>query len=608
MRILGRSRTLDALLEAPLSQGALHDRWTTLMAHSLVDSLSSHALRHPDRTAYRYLVTGDVGGEIQDISYARLAGRARAIAAWLQERGLAGSRAILLYPAGIEFISGYLGCLAAGVVAVPGVPPQGRSQNHRALTRMKRLIADADAKVILSGRGLSEALETMAEHLPELAALTVVVTEDIPDDLAASWREPVLGADSIAFLQYTSGSTSAPRGVMVTHGNLMDNERAVTERMGHTPEVLAEYDNELFVSWLPVYHDMGLIGPVLNALYLGATSTLFSPLHFLQKPERWLTAITKYRPHTSGGPNFAFELCLKHATPELLDQLDLSRWKVAFNGAEPVRAATLRRFAETFGGAAGFRREALYPCYGLAEATLMVTGHTLGTPPNLLAADENGPHVGAADAAAVSCGRPGPGTNVVIADPERHKALPEGEVGEIWVASDSVAKGYWRNAVATRETFRAVLEGSSTRMLRTGDLGFLHDGELFVTGRLKDLMVIDGRNHYPQDLELSAELSHPALRPGCIAAFPVEVGEHGTGGEQPVIVAEVDPESADQSAGITREIRNAIGQDHGLPVRDVVLVRPGSIPKTSSGKIQRRASREAYLGGTLSVVGELAAR
>ena len=583
------------------------------MVRSLVDALSAHASQHPGRTAYRYLVTGDSAGEVQDISYARLAGRARAIAAWLQEHGLAGSRAILLYPPGIEFISGYLGCLAAGVVAVPGVPPQGRSQNHRALTRMKRLISDADAKVILSGRGVSEALATMAGHLSELAEITHVVTDGIPDDLAVSWHEPDLGADSVAFLQYTSGSTSAPRGVMVTHGNLVDNERVLTERMGHTPEVLEEYDNELFVSWLPAYHDMGLILPVLNSLYLGATTTLFSPLHFLQKPERWLTAITKYRPHTSGGPNFAFELCLKHATPDLLDRLDLSRWKVAFNGAEPVRAATLRRFAETFGGTAGFRREAMYPCYGLAEATLMVTGHTVGTPPNLLTADENGPHAGVADAAAVSSGRPGPGMNVVIADPERHRALPQGEVGEIWVAGDSVAKGYWRNAVATRETFRATLEDGSgehgvTRFLRTGDLGFLRDGELFVTGRLKDLMVIDGRNHYPQDLELSAELSHPALRPGCIAAFPVEVGEHGAEGEQAVIVAEVAPESADRSGSITSEIRNAIGEAHGLSVRDVVLVRPGTIPKTSSGKIQRRASREAYLGGSLAVIDELAAR
>ncbi|MGW7365725.1 fatty acyl-AMP ligase [Streptomyces sp. NPDC054841] len=571
------------------------------MARSLVDLLTTHASQQPDRTAYRYLVTGDCDGEVQDISYGRLARRSQAIAAWLQEHGLAGSRAMLLYPPGLEFICGYLGCLSAGVVAVPGVPPQGRSQIHRTLTRMKRLIADADAKVILGGREVISALGTMAEHLPELDGITCVATEDIPDEAAGSWREPGLTADSVAFLQYTSGSTAAPRGVMVTHGNLLDNERVITERMGHTPDAIEEYDHELFVSWLPVYHDMGLIGPVLNTVYLGVTATLFSPLHFLQQPQRWLTALSRYRPHTSGGPNFAYELCLKHATPDLLEGLDLSRWKVAFNGAEPVRAATLRRFTETF-GPAGFRREALYPCYGLAEATLMVTGSSVEAPATLIEAAGTGPHAGAADAAAVGSGRPGPGVTVVIADPERHEELPEGEVGEIWVGGASVAKGYWRNALATRGTFRATLKGPETgsvRFLRTGDLGFLRDGELFVTGRLKDLMVIDGRNHYPQDLELSAEMSHPALRPGCTAAFSVDSGVEG---EQTVIVAETDPEVPGGSEKITDLIRSAIGEAHGLSVHDVVLVHPGTIPKTSSGKIQRGASRAAYLDGALSVV------
>lgn len=573
------------------------------MARSLVDLLTTHASQQPERTAYRYLVTGDCDGEIQDISYGRLARRSRAVAAWLQERGLAGSRALLLYPPGLEFICGYLGCLSAGVVAVPGVPPQGRSQNHRALTRMKRLIADADAKVILGGREVLATLAAQAEHLPELDGLTCVATEDIPDEAADSWREPDLTADSVAFLQYTSGSTSAPRGVMVTHGNLLDNQRAVTERMGHTPDTLAEYEHELFVSWLPVYHDMGLIGPVLNTVHLGATATLFSPLHFLQRPARWLTALSRYRPHTSGGPNFAYELCLKHATPELLDGLDLGRWKVAFNGAEPVRAATLRRFTETF-APAGFRREALYPCYGLAEATLIVTGGSVDTPPTLAPAPGSGPHVGVADAAAVGSGRPVPGTTVVIADPERRAELPEGEVGEIWVSGAGVAKGYWRNALATRETFRATLKDRPDRFLRTGDLGFLREGELFVTGRLKDLMVIDGRNHYPQDLELSAEMSHGALRPGCTAAFSVDGGVEG---EQPVIVAETALDAAADSERITEVIRSAIGEAHGLAVRDIVLVHPGTIPKTSSGKIQRHASRAAYLADALAVVGAPAA-
>ncbi|WP_317441666.1 fatty acyl-AMP ligase [Streptomyces collinus] len=571
------------------------------MARSLVDLLTAHASNHPERVAYRHLVTGDCDGEIQELTYGRLATRARAVAAWLQERGLAGSRAMLLHPPGLEFVCAYLGCLSAGVIAVPGVPPQGRAQNHRALTRMKRLVADADAKVILGGREVIAALDGMAEHLPELDGITRVATEDITDDAAAGWREPELTADSVAFLQYTSGSTSAPRGVAVTHGNLLDNERIITERMGHTPEVLAEHGNELFVSWLPVYHDMGLIGPVLNTVYLGATATLFSPLHFLQRPDRWLTAVSRYRPHTSGGPNFAYELCLKHAGPDLLDRLDLSSWKVAFNGAEPVRAATLRRFADTF-APAGFRREALYPCYGLAEATLMVTGGDVGTAPTLLAAAEGTPNAGEADAAAVGCGRPGPGVTVAVVHPEWHKELSDGEVGEIWVGGASVAKGYWRNALATRETFRAQLPGREGRFLRTGDLGFLRDGELFVTGRLKDLLVVDGRNHYPQDLELTAELCHPALRPGCTAAFSVDAGAAGADGEQPVLVAEIAPEDAGESEKITDLVRSAVGEAHGLSVREVVLVRPGTIPKTSSGKIQRRATRAAYLDGTLAVV------
>ncbi|MFE3632652.1 fatty acyl-AMP ligase [Streptomyces cellostaticus] len=568
------------------------------MARSLVELLIKHASNHPERTAYRHLVTGDCDGEIQELTYHRLALRSRAVAAWLQDRGLAGSRAMLLYPPGLEFVCAYLGCLAAGVIAVPGVPPQGRAQNHRALNRTKRLMADADAKVVLGDRGVLAALDGMAEHLPELDRIARVATEDIPDGTASGWREPELTPDTVAFLQYTSGSTSAPRGVAVTHGNLLANEAVITERMGHTPEAMAAHDHEMFVSWLPVYHDMGLIGPVLNTVYLGATATLFSPLHFLQQPARWLTAVSRYRPHTSGGPNFAYELALKHASPELLGDLDLSAWKVAFNGAEPVRAATLRRFADAF-APAGFRREALYPCYGLAEATLMVTGGTTATAPTLLAAADGTPNAGEADAAAVGCGRPGPGVTVAVVHPESGRELPEGEVGEIWVAGAGVAKGYWRNALATRQTFRAELPGHEGRFLRTGDLGLLKDGELFVTGRLKDLIVVDGRNHYPQDLELTAELTHPALRPGCTAAFSVDAGADG---ERPVIVAETAPDSAGEPERITDVIRAAVGDAHGLTLRAVVLVRPGTIPKTSSGKIQRRATRDAYLAGTLAVV------
>ncbi|MDW6064737.1 fatty acyl-AMP ligase [Streptomyces sp. FXJ1.4098] len=571
------------------------------MPDSLVTMMLTHESRQPDRIAYRYLATGDCDGEIQELSYGRLGRRSRAIGAWLQEHGLAGSRALLLYPPGAEFICGYMGCLSAGVIAVPGVPAQGRRQNHRALTRMKRLIADADVKVILGGRQVVESLDGMAEDFPQLADITCVITEEIPDEAENSWQEKDIRPDSVAFLQYTSGSTSAPRGVAVTHGNLMDNQRVLTAGFGHSPDAIAECGGELFVSWLPVYHDMGLIAPVLNTLHLGGTSTLFSPLHFLQRPDRWLTAISRYRPHTSGAPNFAYELCLRHATPELMDRLDLGPWRVAFNGAEPVRAATLRRFCDTF-AAAGFRREAFLPCYGLAEATLMVSGSSVGAPPTLVSRSDIGSlgsQPGTADAELVGCGRPGPGMTVLIVDAERLEECPEGEVGEIWVAGESVARGYWRNTLATREVFRASLKDGRGGFLRTGDLGFLRDGELFITGRIKDLMVIDGRNHYPRTW---------SCRPRCPTRAPARlhrrVLRRGRGlGEQPVVVAEAAPEAAPEFDKITALIRSTIGEAHGLSVRDVVLVSPGTIPKTSSGKIQRRASRTAYLEGTLSVVG-----
>ncbi|MGH3415476.1 MAG: fatty acyl-AMP ligase, partial [Actinocrinis sp.] len=390
-----------------------------------------------------------------------------------------------------------------------------------------------------------------------------------------------------------------PRGVVITHGNLMHNQRVMCASAGLSRELVEELDGELHVSWLPTYHDMGLIGPVLNTIYLGASATLFSPLHFLQKPERWLTALTRYRAYASGGPNFAFELCLRHAAPEFVAGLDLSAWAVAFNGAEPVRATTLRRFAEAY-APAGFRSSAFLPCYGLAEATLIVSGGPPGVPPRYAQRPRDDSRPEAPGGELVGCGRLGEGVTVAIVDPASGAPVEPGQVGEIRVAGASVARGYWRNALATREVYRAALSDGRKGFLRTGDLGFLRDGELYVTGRLKDLIVIDGRNHYPQDLELSAESAHPALRPGGSAAFSVDDDALG---EQPVIVAEAAEEQAHAAEEIKTVIRSRVGEAHGLSLRDVVLIRPGTIPKTSSGKIQRSASRAAYLDGTLAVVG-----
>ena len=556
--------------------------------NSLLDSLSEWAALRADGVAYRFLETGDVDGASATITFGQLGERARAIGGWLQEHGYAGSRALLLYPAGLEFVSGYMGCLFGGVVAVPCAAPHP-ANFERELQRLKRLIADAAPDVVLSSEPFLSAVRSMASEVPELAALTWVATADIPDQAQEAWRRPELGSSSVAFLQYTSGSTSAPRGVMVSHGNLMDQQRMLATCLGHTPGCLASLPGDLIVSWLPVFHDLGLIANVLHALYLGQTAVMFPPEHFVQRPDRWLRAISRYRAHTAGGPNFAFELCVRRATPELVESLDLDPWLSAFNCAEPVRASTIRRFAEVF-GPAGFRRTAFYPSYGLAEATLAVTGGDPEGEPRII------PAPGGGGRELVSVGRARPGVSLVVVDPETGAPRAGGEVGEIWIAGASVALGYWNDPAATAAVFDARLPDGRTGYLRTGDLGFLRDGELYVTGRAKDLMIVDGRNHYPQDLELTAELAHPAVRPGCIAAFSVDGGD----AERAVIVAEVAPKRMPDPREVEAAIRRAIDAEHGLALRSIALIMPRTIFKTSSGKIQRAATRKAYLEGTLA--------
>ncbi|WP_249645025.1 hybrid fatty acyl-AMP ligase/type I polyketide synthase [Nocardia sputi] len=545
---------------------------------SFVDVLLTRGETLPAATAYRFLRTGDVDGAIDEITYAAVSVRARAIAAALQEGGV--RRALLLYPSGLDFIAGFFGCLAAGVVAVPAPLPQLEA---RSLRRLRHMVTDADVDAVLTtGQVRAEAAAAL-EQLPELGAPTWLATDEIPDDMAASWHRPAVGPDSVAFLQYTSGSTSAPRGVVVTHANLLHNERAIATALGHTPELLESRTDALFVSWLPMYHDMGLIAPVLQTMFVGANAVLLSPQHFLQRPERWPQAVSAFGAHTSGGPNFGYELCLRRMTPAQIDQLDLRGWKVAFNGSETVRPATVRRFADTFRNA-GFRAESFQPVYGLAEATLIVSAAELGAEPTVILPPGRSELVGV--------GRPAEGLSIAIVDPERRTECAEGDEGEIWVSGTSVAAGYFGNEQATRETFHARLGADDRAFLRTGDLGFVSDGELFVTGRRKDLLIIDGKNHYPQDLELTVETAHACVRPGCVAAFSVD---EGIDGELPVVVAEVRTEDPAALAEAEDAIRAAIGAEHGLTLRSVVLIRPGAVLKTSSGKVQRQACRAAYL-------------
>ncbi|HEY4588890.1 MAG TPA: fatty acyl-AMP ligase, partial [Thermoanaerobaculia bacterium] len=483
----------------------------TLQVQTLVELLSRRAQAQPERRAYTFLLDGE--REEVHLSYGELDRQARSIAARLQALGVAGERALLLYPPGLQYAAAFFGCLYAGVTAVPVYPPRPNRPDPRFLA----ILSDARARVVLT----TSAILPNAERLLAGKAPVVWLATDGLDEGAEEQLEPAVSPEDIAFLQYTSGSTSAPKGVMVSHGNLIHNERLIQAAFGVGPD-------SVVVGWLPLYHDMGLIGNLLQPLWAGCSCVLMSPVDFLQKPLRWLAAVSRYGGTVSGGPNFAYDLCSRKIRPEDRAGLDLSRWEVAFNGAEPVRAETLERFAAAF-APCGFRRSAFFPCYGLAEATLFVTGAGREEPPvvgrfrvpdlerNRAVADDAG-------RALVSSGRATPppvGQEVAIVDPESRLPLADGEVGEIWVAGPSVAQGYWSRPEPTEATFRAFTVSGAGPFLRTGDLGFLSGGELFVTGRAKDLIIIRGRNHYPQDVELTVESSHAALRPGCCAAFAV---------------------------------------------------------------------------------------
>jgi len=565
---------------------------------SLVRVLRERALEHPERPAYAFLADGEV--EESRLSFGELDLRARALGARLQQMGLAGERALLLYPPGLELVSAFLGCLYGGVVAVPAYPPR----SPRMLPRLRAIAGDARPAVVLTTADALSQVEALAGRLPEMAGSRWLASDGLgteAEDLAAQWCDPEIDAGSLAFLQYTSGSTATPKGVMVSHGNLLHNEEMIRQAFGQS-------ERSVIVGWLPLHHDMGLIGNVLQPLYTGASCVLMSPVAFLQRPSRWLRAISRYRATTSGGPSFAYELCVRKIPAAERHSLDLSSWQVAFNGAEPVRAETLERFAEAF-APCGFRREAFYPCYGLAEATLFVAGGAAGEVPQVGTFRAADLEVGLATAVAafdpagrrlVGSGGAWAGQRIAIVDPQTGRRRHAGQVGEIWVAGLSVAQGYWGRPEATAETFEARIPDEDGTWLRTGDLGFLgEEGELFITGRLKDLIILRGRNHYPQDIEHTAAESHAALRADSGAAFSVDSG----GEERLVVVMEMDRRREGEASAAVEAVRQAVAEAHEVQVHEVVLVRMGSIPKTSSGKIQRHASRAAYLAGELTVVG-----
>jgi amino acid adenylation domain-containing protein len=561
---------------------------------TLVELLRDRALNRSTQTSYVFLASG--GTEEARLTFGELDWQARAIAALLQSFGAKGERVVLLYPPGLEYIAAFFGCLYAGAVAVPAYPPR----NNQTLSRLQTIVGDSQATFALTTRQILSRGEAQLTSTPRLQALRWLTTDTLATGLAEQWEEPESDAATLAFLQYTSGSTASPKGVMVSHANLLHNEQMIRQAFGQT-------EQSIIVSWLPLYHDMGLIGTVLQPLYLAAQCILMSPMAFLQRPFRWLETISRYRATTSGGPNFAYDLCVRKTTMEERASLDLSSWSVAFNGAEPVRAATLNRFVEAF-APCGFRREAFSPCYGLAEATLLVSSKVgVGAPlvrtfetealESHRALEVSGESDGAK--ALVGCGNALLEQKIVVVNPETLEAARAGEVGEIWVGGASVARGYWGREEETAHTFRAYLNGAGEEpYLRTGDLGFLHAGNLFVTGRLKDLLIIRGRNYYPQDIEATVAACHDALPPGCGAAFEIDASGEG----RLVIVQEVKQPRYHDLESLIETIRQAVVEEHEVAAYAIALVKAGTIPKTSSGKIQRHACRRQYLQGELDTL------
>jgi acyl-CoA synthetase (AMP-forming)/AMP-acid ligase II len=580
---------------------------------NFAEPLSINAEALPGFLAFIYL---DDDEHEHKISFAELHERALGVAHDLLTYAQPGDRALLLLPPGLDYVATIFGCFYAGVIGVSAPPPDPR-RLERTLGRLLRIaensgsstiitttpFVDAARNLIPDGHGLTNARWLTADSSPSSTDTSVIANPKAGD---------------VAFLQYTSGSTADPRGVRLTHANLLDNSRFIAAEFGHDPEL------SLGFNWIPPFHDMGLIGAILQPVYFGglhlaeavqgrdpdrAASVLASPLAVVKRPIRWLQGISRYRATTSGGPNFSYDMCVQRVADEDCEGLDLSSWEVAFNGAEPISADSMAAFSEKF-EPHGFHSAAFFPVYGLAEATLMVTAPPkLETPTTqrfeaeALLENRAIPSRESRDPLLVGCGSPDEGHQVKIVDPETESLAAPGEIGEIWVSGPSVADGYWRGDAEGARLFEAMLAGTDNpdRFLRTGDLGILHDGELFVIGRLSDLIILKGRNHHPHDIESLAESIEPLLIPHASAAFELRSSK---GEPRVALVAESKNTDAEALQQAIAAVRSKVAEELELPLALAAICERGAVPKTTSGKIQRRLCRSLLLAGELEVVAE----
>ncbi|WP_435217445.1 fatty acyl-AMP ligase [Streptomyces sp. bgisy034] len=569
---------------------------------TLTDAVRAGVERHPDRAAFVYLHEDGLGMRPEELSYAELDRRARVVAARLRQasKGDPSRPVLLLYPPTLDFVTAFLSCFYAGRTAIPAPLPDEPGER---LARVSGILRDAKVGAVLTLPQYRQAISAWlaASGEQDVVCLSTGVDEDDGTD-PDPWTPPQVRGTDVAFLQYSSGSTSEPKGVMVTHTNLAANQEAIRSAMKTPQGVVAG-------SWLPLYHDMGLIGMTLQPLWVGGTSVQMSPISFIKQPGRWLRMIHDYRVEGTASPNFGYELCVRRVSEEQSAGLDLSSLRVALNGAEPVRADTLRAFVRRFAGN-GLRAEAVLPCYGLAENTLLVSGNDPESPhleltvdAQALEQDELRPaRTDRLSRTLVSCGRP-KDTEVLIVDPMSLRVLPGGQVGEIWLRGPSVAAGYWNRSELTAEIFRAVTADGRAGCLRTGDLGALHDEELYVTGRIKEMLIQHGRNLYPQDIEQAVQESGDAFRRGGGAVFsvPDETSERA----HVVVVQELRAWATSDEEALARlatSVQALLSRQFQLPAVSVVLVRPGAIRKTTSGKTQRTLMRRLFLDGGLPVL------
>lgn len=568
---------------------------------TIVDIARVRAIESPSRLAYSFLqYDNDV--KRTDLTYKQLDNAAASIAFYLLDTGYKNCNAILMFQPGLEFITSFLGCLYAGIVAVPIHSPR---VSTRTLKNLSHIIQNSNAKVILCDSQTYKMYESLSDNIDFLRTIPIIVTNNISSDKINFIK--TLYPEDLAFLQYTSGSTAQPKGVKITHANLMANERMICNSFHHNK-------NSTFVGWLPLYHDMGLIGNVLQPLYIGAHSILMSPLAFLQKPIRWLEAISEYKAHTSGGPNFAYDLCIQSFNPSDSAGLNLHTWKVAFNGSEPVRAQTIEKFIELF-SPYGFKPKAIYPCYGLAEATLFVSGSS----PKLLYKDitidkrelEKGRIKKVTRNAPFSCqfissGTPHPDITVKIINPFTNKECKPNQVGEIHLAGENISPGYWKETISRNQSQKSFIK-TQADFIKTGDLGFFDQNELYITGRLKDLIIIRGKNYYPQDLEQTSiyayETIYPTARKGKAAVFGINLDN---GQESFIVLIEIDQKlTEDQHIKLITSIVEDITTTHGIRPFSVVLVKRASLPLTSSGKIKRQLCKKMYENGEFFIYKQL---